>query len=117
MSFLVLAYPELSEKDFQPIQEFRKNYDPLYSVVDPHFTLVFPIADLKKEDFVSEITDKSQGFEQFEFTICQATIHKDSFSNSFFVFLVPDKKHNDFIKLHDQLYSDRLSKHLRRDID
>ncbi len=44
MAFLVLAYPKIEQSDFDLIQDYRKENDGLfYSVVKPHFTIVFPV--------------------------------------------------------------------------
>ncbi len=46
MALLVVAYPELSKSDYDRIQAFRQMHDPLYyDVVEPHFTIVFPVLD------------------------------------------------------------------------
>lgn len=63
VSFLVLAYPELSAEDKNWIDNFRKNHDPLfYGIVEPHFTLVFPTVGIKQDDFVNEIKEKSKKY-------------------------------------------------------
>lgn len=116
MSYLVLTVPELSARDFQLIQEFRKDHDQLYRIVEPHFTLVFPLSDLRKEDFISEIRRQTEGSKKFEFTVGNAIVNKDSLSDYFQVFLQPDEGYNGFIKLHDQLYEGLFSRHLRHDI-
>ena len=46
MTLVVLAYPEIAESDYERIQNFRKHHDELYyRVVEPHFTLVFPLPE------------------------------------------------------------------------
>jgi len=118
MSCLVLAFPELSNKDFQLIQEFRKDHDALYySVVDPHFTIVFPITGIEEKDFISEIRKQSQGIQPFDFTIRCATINKNAFNDYFHIFLVPDEGYSQMVKLHDRLYSNMLFPHLHLHLD
>jgi hypothetical protein len=66
MAQVVLAYPEINENDYLLIQNYRKKNDELYySVIEPHFTLVFPVFDKKKEKFIHEIIEKSEDFDQF----------------------------------------------------
>ena len=44
MAYLVLAYPELTSESFDRIQSYRKDNDELFfNVVNPHFTIVFPV--------------------------------------------------------------------------
>lgn len=118
MAFLVLAYPNLQSSDFDFIQKFRKDKDELfYSVVEPHFTIVFPTFDLTKEDFCQAIFDTTINIEKITFSIRCATVNKDSFSEYYHCFLVPDEGYSKIIKLHDRLYSEQLKNNLRLDID
>ncbi|MCP2519846.1 hypothetical protein NLC82_01235 [Candidatus Aminicenantes bacterium AC-335-A11] len=56
MALLVLAFPEISKHDYEAIQNYRKENDELYyGVVEPHFTIVFPIFDIGENEFISEI--------------------------------------------------------------
>jgi 2'-5' RNA ligase len=118
MAFLVLAYPNIQGSDFDLMQEFRKNNDELfYSVVEPHFTIVFPTFDLSKEEFCKTIFDTTLEVDKIDFTIRCATINKDAFSQYYHSFLVPDEGFSKIIKLHDKLYSEQLKDNLRLDID
>jgi 2'-5' RNA ligase len=118
MSYLVLAYPELSSKDFQLIQEFRKDHDALYySVVAPHFTIVFPIVGVEEKDFISEIKKQSTGIQPIDFTIRCATINKNAFNDHYHIFLVPDEGYSQMVRLHDRLYNHLLLPHLHLDLD
>jgi 2'-5' RNA ligase len=118
LAYLVLAYPEVRDEDFKQIQDYRKNNDELYfKVVNPHFTIVFPVFDVLKDDFVNEVKEKSKEIKKFNFTIRCATINKDAFNDYFHAFLVPDEGYSRFVKLHDILYSDKLKNNLRLDID
>lgn len=118
MAYLVLAYPVLTSDDFESIQNYRKDHDELYyKIVDPHFTIVFPVFDISEEVFVKEIKDKSANITKFKFVIRCSTINKDAFSDYFHTFLVPDEGYSSIVKLHDMLYSDKLKNDLRLDLD
>jgi len=118
MSYLVVVYPKLEQSDFDWIQEYRKKNDSRYfSIVDPHFTIVFAVSDVSKEDFVTEIKKQAEGLKKFDFEIKVATINQDDSGDYYHEFLVPDKGYSDIVKLHDKLYSGTLAKHLRFDID
>ncbi|GAB4420284.1 MAG: hypothetical protein Fur0044_17140 [Anaerolineae bacterium] len=81
MALLVLAYPEISPSDYQWIQAFRKTHDQLFfEVVEPHFTLVFPVTNWASESFIAEIKKQAQGIRPLKFCIRCATVNKDSFS-------------------------------------
>lgn len=117
MAYLVLAYPTLHKSDYDLIQSHRKDHDRQYSVVDPHFTVVFSTENVASEKFISEIKNKSKDIRKINFTIRRATINKDAFSDYYYIFLVPDEGSSDILKLHDKLYSEILASNLRLDLD
>ncbi|HKU18102.1 MAG TPA: 2'-5' RNA ligase family protein [Candidatus Saccharimonadales bacterium] len=118
MAYLVIAYPELQQADFDWIQNYRKANDPRYfSVVEPHITLVFAISDIDKDSFVSEVKQKLVGTEAFDLEIKVATINQNDDGSYYHEFLVPDTGYSNIVKLHDKLYSGLFAPHLRFDID
>ena len=118
MAYLVLAYPDLSKNDFNLIQAYRKDKDELFfNMVEPHFTVVFPVSDMLRDNFINEVKEKSRNLAKIEFVIRCATISKDAFKDYFHVFLVPDEGYSQIVKMHDQLYSGILKKDLRLDLD
>ncbi|MBN8569182.1 MAG: 2'-5' RNA ligase family protein [Ignavibacteria bacterium] len=117
MKLLAVAYPELSEKDYDLIEKYRREHDSLYDIIRTHFTLVFPVRDFSEKIFTEEIKKQLQGIQPFSFTLRSATINKDAFTENYYAFLVPDEGHSNIIKLHDKLYSGRLSPYHRMDID
>ena len=118
MAYLVLAYPNISEEDYQFIQNYRKNNDPRYfSLVEPHFTIVFATYNLSEEDFVAEVERQVEGSAKFEFTIRCATINQDDSGEFYHEFLVPDEGYSNIVKLHDRVYSGLFFDNLRFDID
>lgn len=117
MRLYVVAYPELAEGDYQIIQQYRKVHDRLYSMIEPHFTLVFLVPDFTEADFIAEVKKQVKGIKAFEFVLRCSTINKDAFSDNYFAFLVPDEGFSNIVKLHDALYADKLAHHHRMDID
>jgi hypothetical protein len=118
MALGVLAYPSVSNDDYNRIQAFRKTNDELYyQLVDPHFAFVFPTESLEEQEFIEEIKEKAKGFASFDFELKCACVNKDSIIDYFHLLLVPDIGHSHIVKLHDILYSDRLFNELRLDID
>jgi len=117
MSILVLAYPQIEKKDFEWIQSIRAKYDERYfKVVDPHFTIVFPVFNTNEKQLIDHIEKTAKGFKEFYFVLRCAQIVKDSFSDYTDVFLVPEEGYRIFIKLHDAMYTEVLQKELRLDI-
>jgi len=117
MSLLVIAYPQLAPDDYKLIQDHRREHDKLFTVVEPHFTLVFPVADSRVPDFTKEVKRQLEGAKSVPFCIRCATVSKDTFTDIWHTFLVPDEGYSKIVKLHDKLYGDKLSPHHRLDID
>lgn len=106
MAYGVCAYPKLINEDYKIIQKFRKKNDELYyTVAEPHFAFVLPIADIDKKQFIDEVFNKLEDIKSFDFEIKCATVNKDVFLDYFHLLLVPDKGYSDIVKLHDKLYS------------
>jgi 2'-5' RNA ligase len=117
MALLVLAYPTVAESDWAWMQQIRAGHDQRYlQVVDPHFTLVFPVFDLAVEPFVDHVLASVQGQSPIPFVVRCATVVKDVLSDDSHVFLVPDEGHSGVVKLHDRLYTGLLRSQLRLDI-
>lgn len=117
MALLVLAFPKLSQEDFEFIQEVRAKEDSLYySVVEPHFTIVFPVMQVEREAFTKHVRDLSRTISRFSFVVRCAVLDKDAFNDYTHVFLAPDEGYSRIVKLHDALYTGILAGELRLDL-
>ena len=116
MNLHVIAYPELATADYEKIQLYRRDHNSLFKVIEPHFTIVFSVPDMPAADFIAEIKKLTTHVPAIRFCMRCAVINKDSFSNNYDAFLVPDEGFSRIVKLHDKLYSDKLSYHHRLDI-
>jgi 2'-5' RNA ligase len=117
MKLLAITYPELTEAGLTLIENCRKTHDHFYEVIRPHFTLVFGVSGFSPDKFSSEIKNQLNGINSFSFSIRSAEVHKDDFTEYFHTFLVPGEGFHQLVKLHDKLYSDRLSGHHLRNIE
>jgi hypothetical protein len=118
MSLCVLAFPTVSTSDYERIQEFRKYNDELYyHVVEPHFTLAFPLSGWESEPFIAETKKQLRGFRPFDFCIRCATLNKDAFIDYYHAFLVPDEGYSQIVKIHDSLYADRFFPYRALEVD
>ena len=117
ISHLIVGYPKLNIRNYKWIQSIRKKYDRrYYNIVEPHFTIVFPVYNCSIEllsRHIKVITEKTKAI---KFNLKAATIVKDSFSDNTDVFLVTDLGNSEIIKFHDRLYTDIHKKDLRIDI-
>lgn len=117
MSLLTLAYPKISDKDYQWIQEFREENDELnHGIMEPHFTLVFPVFNQRPETFIEEIKSRAADHSKIDFALRCAVMDKDAFTPYWHVYLVPDEGYSHIIKLHDKLYSGKLADELRLEL-
>lgn len=118
MALAVIAYPQLSKDNYHFIQEFRKTNDPLlYTVVEPHIPLVFPVTGISEDEFTTEILKQVECCNSFNFVIRCAVVNKDSFLEYSHTLLVPDEGFSHIVKLHDKLYDGMLINERRLDID
>ena len=116
-SLLVVSYPTILEEDFEWIQSIRKQHDEInLEVIDPHFTIIFPVFGIEEKVFVNHVKQAIPGIQAFDFTIRCAVLGNDAFSDYTHVFLVPDQGYSNIIKLHDRLYKGLLANELRLDI-
>ena len=116
MTLLVVAYPELELADDAWIQTLRRQHDPHYTLIAPHFTIVFPFTSEKRASFIEHVSTHIAQVAALPFVIRCAVIVKDAFSPLTHVLLVPDEGYSALIKLHDTLYVGLLTPALRLDI-
>ena len=117
MSLLVLAYPEIEKKDFEWIQKIRAKHDERYfNIVNPHFTLVFPVFNTSEKILTDHINSVKRAFKEFYFVLRCSQIVKDSFSDYTDIMLIPEEGYRIFVKLHDALYTGPLEHEQRLDI-
>jgi 2'-5' RNA ligase len=116
MALLVVAYPQLTAADYAWIQAIRQQHDAHYSLIAPHFTLVFPLNSVDQAACLAHITASTRQIGSISFSIRCAMIVKDAFGPLTHLFLVPDEGYSALVKLHDALYVDLLADHLRLDV-
>lgn len=117
MALALIAYPEIKQVDFKWIQSVRKQEDELYfNVINPHFTIIFPVFNIKEPDLCEHIKSCLSGFGSFYFTLDHAEINKDSFNEYWHTFLVPKEGYESIVQLHDLAYTGILKPELREDI-
>lgn len=117
MALALVAYLEMDQTDFDWIQSVRKEEDELYfNIVNPHFTIVFPVSSINESAFSEHIKSCLIGAKSFGFTLDHAVINKDAFNDYCHTFLVPKEGYNQIVKLHDLSYTGILKSELREDI-
>lgn len=96
-------FPELEQVDL--IQSIRKKYDPLYTCIPPHITLVFPFeSEITNTDLYRHVKQAVTGFQPFTIRLEEITA-----SNGHFLFLNVKQGNDQIIALHDKLYTGPLA--------
>jgi hypothetical protein len=67
-AYYTVAFPAIAADDMRWMQLFRKNHDPQYGVVDPHFTLAFGIRDLSEHEYLNHVAGVARLARQIHFT-------------------------------------------------
>jgi 2'-5' RNA ligase len=116
MALLVLGYPTLEAADYRRIQAFRADHDPLFRIVAPHFTLVFPLDDALEETVIPQVRRMAKQQPKVNFVLRRAQpVAPLPGEADALVFLVPAEGYDALVHLHDQLYAGPLAPHLRQD--
>jgi len=117
MSNLVIAYPQISDNDYDWIQTIRKISDPMYfNIVRPHITLVFGTEKLSVEELSVHTRNKLISFRPITILLDSAKVVEDDSKKLFHTFLVPSEGYKEIIDLHDEFYTGKLENELRLDI-
>lgn len=117
MRLVVVSYPELNEGDLRRIGAWRAQFPEMdYSVVAPHFTLVFPLEGVGADALIAHIQSQAQQVAPFEISLRCALVVDDVTTSLTHVFLVPDEGFSAVVRLHDRFYTSILAPHLRLDV-
>ncbi|MEJ2596165.1 MAG: 2'-5' RNA ligase family protein [bacterium] len=113
----VVSYPDFNRTGYPWIEEYRRQHDDFHGLIAAHFSFVFPVSDMEAADFLEEIKTRTKGFKKFDYRIRCAIRNNDLTSDYWHVLLVPDEGFSEVVKLHSALYSGRLRKYERLDLD
>lgn len=111
----IIAYPTFGETDRATIQSVRARHDPQFAILDPHFTLVFPI-EAPLAEVVNEARSVAGAAAAFSVTLRSVRAVRDVFSAGGHVFLVPEQGASEIAALNSRLYGGVLNWAHRRDI-
>ncbi|UVI27606.1 2'-5' RNA ligase family protein [Paenibacillus spongiae] len=92
----------------EAIEEVRKKYDPLYGLIPPHLTLVFPFeSEMPSTTLKRHVKDALTGLSPFTIRLKGITGTQDNY-----LFLNVKKGNDQIIELHDRLYAGVLRNYL-----
>lgn len=106
--YAIVFFPKVN---VEKLQVFRKKYDPLWNILDPHITMVFPFSGISEEQIVQHLETIAKHIQPFQ-------INMNGFMKSFddYLFLLVNGGKEKVFVLHDKLYTGILSSYLRSDI-
>lgn len=111
--FYTVAYLGVPEAQAQWIQDFRKKHDPHFTVVEPHFTMVFGIRDIEESVYLKHIASVAASSKPIQFRCMYAMLGADDIDDTAYVFLVPNEGNAEVSLLHDRLYQGVLQPYHR----
>jgi 2'-5' RNA ligase len=94
----VIAEPDLSPEDRAWIQSIRKQHDPQFNLVGPHFTLVFGTDAMPADALAAHVKRIAGRAATFAFVLRRIEVFDDCY-----LFLVPETGARELISLHDAL--------------
>lgn len=102
----IIIFPKLN--DIEIIEEIRSKYDPLYTCIKPHITLVFPFeSDISTEELKKHMIEILNDINQFKIRLRGITGTSD-----YYLFLNIKEGNDKIIEIHDKLYTGILNKFL-----
>lgn len=97
----IMIFPQFSNQRI--IDEIREKYDPLYNLVKPHITLMFPFESDISNTLLSQKLDISLNqTSPFKLILQGISRHKDMYGN--YLFLNVKSGQKELLDIHNQLY-------------
>lgn len=102
----------LKDSLIEEIEKIREVHDPLFGLIPPHITLVFPFeSDISNEILRQHITESTENIVPFYINVDQAVTNQGEY-----LFLLVEEGKEKILELHNQLYSSVLASFLREEI-
>lgn len=117
MTLLAISYPSIDGKDFDWIQNIRREHDrESFEIINPHFTLVFPVNGISQEDLTNHTSNICAKSKIISFSMHRAMTVFDKFSGKWFTFIAPLKGFDEIAEIHSRLYTGILQNKLLLDV-
>jgi 2'-5' RNA ligase len=104
----IMIFPKF--QNLNRIQDIRQKYDPLFSKVNPHVTLVFPFtSDITEKELKEHIQNKAKYIKPFLLQLNGVSGEKDGY-----LFLNVKRGKEELVTLHNRLYEGMLCEYYPR---
>ncbi|MFE7377455.1 2'-5' RNA ligase family protein [Bacillus cereus] len=102
----------LNNMPISKIEDVRKKHDPLFGLIPPHITIVFPFeSSISNDELKLHILNVTKGIQEIEIELANQIT-----SEGEYFFLRVEKGKEQIEKLHDILYTGPLLQFLKEDI-
>ncbi|MGF9966008.1 2'-5' RNA ligase family protein [Bacillus rhizoplanae] len=102
----------LSNNNLEEIEAIRRKHDPLFGLISPHITLVFPfVSEVPNECLKKHIEIIIGSMNSFHITLNSVVTNSEEY-----LFLLIEEGKESIIELHNKLYTDFLQPFLRKEI-
>lgn len=108
-----IATLDISDGQMSWIQAFRAQHDPHFTVVEPHFTMVFGVRGVEASVYCQHVEAVAKAARPIPFRCGYAMLGADDVDDTAYVFLVPNDGNAEVSLLHDALYRGLLEPYLR----
>ena len=106
----ILIFPKF--ENINKIQELRNKCDPLANLIAPHITIAFPFSDnISNEELIKKLTNLLKNFRPFTIVFKGISLSEDNY-----IFLNCMKGYQEIIELHNEIYKQILTSHLKKSI-
>ncbi|MGG2065743.1 2'-5' RNA ligase family protein [Bacillus sp. S14(2024)] len=102
----------LSNNNLEEIEAIRRKHDPLFGLISPHITLVFPfVSEVPSEYLKKHIEIIISSMSSFQIMLNPVVTNSEEY-----LFLLIEEGKESIIELHNKLYTDFLQVFLRKEI-
>ncbi len=102
----------LNNMSIDKIENIRQKHDPLFKLIPPHITIVFPFkSNISNGELKSHILNLSRGIGKIEIEFANRITSVGNY-----LFLEVERGKEQITKLHDMLYTEPLRQFLKEDI-
>ncbi|MEI4803754.1 2'-5' RNA ligase family protein [Bacillus sp. FJAT-51639] len=100
------------DNDLEEIEAIRRKHDPLFGLISPHITLVFPfVSQVSNEGLKKHIEINIGNMNPFYITLNPIVTNTDEY-----LFLLIEEGKEKILELHNKLYTDFLQPFLHKEI-
>ncbi|HEV2339936.1 MAG TPA: 2'-5' RNA ligase family protein [Patescibacteria group bacterium] len=107
-NYAIVYFPQINTS---AINNYRQKYDPQFSVIAPHITLVFPFSGIPEEQIIKHLQAITETIKPFNVSLKGLMKSFD-----YYLFLLVNGGSKEIQKVHDKLYSGVLASQLHNHI-